>query len=300
VSQLLISLAIVPASAGHPSWFPDPFYKCHNGKHQSPIDIVTSNVRTDDAGTFVTLVNYNTLIPVRSNVSEEFYGTVIIYEDNVPPDVLATITRNCRSTQTYKLHSLHFRWHCSEHAVDDRHYALEAQFIHFNRKYANISAAMTKRDGILAVAVLFGLDHRDNEAIDGVLDVVNKNASSVHWSHLLPLNGSASGASPENFELYHYSGSLTLKPCAETVAWFVVPGVNYVSEAQIERFQSLFLPSLANNCRPTQPVNERLVRLVRGGLRNRASTRNRNLAFVTFSLLYLSISTVQLIQILIS
>jgi carbonic anhydrase len=257
--------AILVSAALEPDWLFKYREVCDNGGRQSPIDIAASAIPIDnDAKTFVTLVNYNTIIPKYSEVTDQFNGTVILYHDGLPRRVSAIVRRDDDSTSEYDLHSLHFRWRCTEHAFDGQHYALEAQFLHYNREYGNLPGAITEKDGLLGIAVLFKMENSDdvnNRAIDGVFDIVKRAPTLVRWSDLLSADGSL-----EYYDLYHYDGSITLKPCLETVAWYVLSNLNYVSQRQIEDFQSIHSPSVTHNCRPTQSLNGRQVYRVRGGL----------------------------------
>ena len=61
-------------------------------------------------------------------------------------------------------------------------------------------------------------------------------------------------------EYFHYHGSLTTGDCEESVNWMVFKNPLAIKEKHLKAFQSLKDKegkNIANNFRPTQPVNDR-------------------------------------------
>jgi len=60
---------------------------------------------------------------------------------------------------------------------------------------------------------------------------------------------------PDDKSHYRYHGSLTTPPCSEGVNWHILKTPIEMSEAQIEKFETV----VGYNARPVQPVNNRFV-----------------------------------------
>ena len=63
---------------------------------------------------------------------------------------------------------------------------------------------------------------------------------------------------PPDLRYYQFLGSLTTPPCTEGVLWLVLKTPVTLSPEQLRLFSKLF----PNNARPTQPLNNRVVREV--------------------------------------
>jgi hypothetical protein len=69
---------------------------------------------------------------------------------------------------------------------------------------------------------------------------------------------------------YAYDGSLTTPGCTENVRWSLLSDGGHVSQAAVTRFHEVISKfadygGYPNNNRPVQPLNERVVKLRRGG-----------------------------------
>lgn len=141
---------------------------------------------------------------------------------------------------------MHFHWsgekgRGSEHAINGKLYSMEMHLVHFNRKYGNISNAMTKEDGLAVIGVFFDITRKRNlhmeTVIDGIKEVrleeskrINDDRRSINLDELLP----------NNLDLfYRYKGSLTTPNCYETVTWLVLSDTNDIGLKQIEVFRDL-------------------------------------------------------------
>ncbi|MCY4546797.1 MAG: carbonic anhydrase family protein [Defluviicoccus sp.] len=141
----------------------------------------------------------------------------------------------------YDLRQFHFH-HRSEHLFDGVRLALDLHLVH------------ATGDGALAVVgILFE---------EGTMHA----ALAPLWAHL-PAEPGASRALPGEFDIaallpargtaWRYRGSLTTPPCTEGVAWAVLAEPLAMSAGQIAAFAALY----PNNCRPVQPLGERVLRI---------------------------------------
>jgi len=237
---------------------------------QSPINILTRDVKYHDSLGKLKLNNYG-------HVSENMYfdlqnrNTDIAFKaktkkGEVPQEVVFQDT-------TYRFYQFHFHWGStnykgSEHVVDFQRFAGEMHIIHYNTKYANISEAVDKSDGLLVWGHFLKIDSTDkaeNSAFKKVLDNFSKakyccNVTKIPSFSLFELL-------PEQHEdFYHYKGSLTTPPCYESVMWIVDRNPISISEEQIAKFRELKnnaanqISNIGDNDRPAQPLNGREVK----------------------------------------
>jgi len=196
------------------------------GKRQSPIDIATRSTTAKDGPALV--VDYH-------DTSMEILNNGHTIEDDYHGGGTLTVDGN-----TYKLAQFHFH-SPSEHTIDGQHSPMEMHLVHKDAagKLAVIGVLIEEGPEHPELARLWNhipTEAGRSEAVEGV---------NVNASKLLP----ASLAS------YRYSGSLTTPPCSEDVSWFVLQKKIQASKAQIAAFREV----IADNNRPTQPLNGRTV-----------------------------------------
>nr|XP_694982.3 carbonic anhydrase 14 isoform X2 [Danio rerio] len=139
--------------------------------------------------------------------------------------------------QVYVAAQLHFHWGTtevpgSEHTIDNIHYPAEIHVVHYNSKYANLTEAASKADGLAVLGgfIAIGLHENDNyeKILSALSDVSTEESLTVipgfNVRHLLP-------NSLERF--YRYSGSLTTPPCLQTVSWTLFNDSIRVSRRQL-------------------------------------------------------------------
>jgi carbonic anhydrase len=138
----------------------------------------------------------------------------------------------------YDLVQLHFH-KPSEEAIDGRHYAMVAHFVHRNAK------------GDLAVVAVLLKAGADNPLIDQSWR--NIPSTEEHEETLHAVSISPAQLLPANRSYLTYKGSLTTPPCTEGVRWFVLRTPTSIGVKQILTFGKLYQMS----ARPVQPVGKR-------------------------------------------
>ena len=197
------------------------------GSSQSPVDIKTSGVITD-----------NNLEKPQFNYGQT--KTDIINNGH-------TIQFNVDGNNTVKLNGkeyklLQFHYHApSEHTVNGQHYAME---VHFVNKHSDNDYA------VLGVMITEG---KSNDLFEKFLDRFPKKEGEYKADDLIELMTLL----PGNKSYYYYSGSLTTPPCSEVVSWYIFTNPIEASKTQIEKFASI----LNNNNRPVMPLNGRKIKL---------------------------------------
>jgi carbonic anhydrase len=145
--------------------------------------------------------------------------------------------------ETFELLQFHFH-SPSEHTVENSFYGMEVHFVHKNK------------NGELGVIGVFLAHGKANKTLQKILD----NAPLEPGKN--EVNGVTIDANdflPSDKRYYAYSGSLTTPPCSEGVRWHVMRDPINVSEEQINKFREI----VGENARPTQPLNQRIVRIGR-------------------------------------
>ena len=139
----------------------------------------------------------------------------------------------------YELRQFHFHRE-SEHTVDGVRLALEMHLVH------------ESVDGALAVVGVLLDEGGENDALKPV------------WAQLpdrptppraMPSDLDLASLLPDDRTSWRYRGSLTTPPCTEGVAWVVLAEALALSSGQIEAFAAIY----PNNCRPVQPLGERVL-----------------------------------------
>ncbi|MBN3310855.1 CAH9 anhydrase, partial [Amia calva] len=132
---------------------------------------------------------------------------------------------------------LHFHWGTkedpgSEHTIDNVHFPAEIHVVHYNSKYANLSEAASKADGLAVLGAFIGIGLHENENYENILSVLkdvsieetDTEIPGFNVRHLLP---------PNLQRFYRYNGSLTTPPCFQTVNWTIFNDTIRVSRKQL-------------------------------------------------------------------
>lgn len=199
------------------------FAICEAGVEQSPIDI--ESVDTEAADIIDPALSWQA-------ADLEIINNGHTIQANVPKGSTSEL-----DGQTYDL--IQFHWHRpSEHTVDGEPFAMELHFVHASVEgnLAVLAVLLEKSDANSLYDTLW--EHLPEAGETNLL-------SDVDFSRLLP----------DDLTTYVYAGSLTTPPCSEGVAWNIFATPAGISAEQMEAFP------YDGNARPTQPLNDRSVKL---------------------------------------
>eukprot|EP01084_Bolivina_argentea_P266192 451405_1 len=280
---------------------------------QSPINIITNeetqNCRdplvlkwTSEKNNFVIGNNGHSLqaVPfiVETSYGSHLSGISVLNHNNDTQIRLTNPFYNTfasRVNSEYCFDSIHFHWsnnnsQGSEHAINGKHFPLEAHLVHFSCDfYSNPEALAAYESGKLlqkydddnilsVVSVLFEIapEGQGNPVLETILnDVIMDeiyeydqplffNNPNGHLLKLLYTQFDLMDLLPFNHEIFTYTGSLTTPPCFETVRWNIMKHTQFVSLDQLERLRGMLRSSdqndtIAPNWRPLQQINNRNV-----------------------------------------
>jgi carbonic anhydrase len=224
--------------AGPTTWATlSPAYAlCGEGKGQSPINIVKTDAK---GGTNWKLDYKTTSLKIAHN---EHMDDIIDNGHTIQVTVDEGSTFSF-GDKMYNLKQFHFHTP-SEHTVDGKNMPMEMHMVH----QAN--------DGSLAVvSVMFKEGQKVNENFAKI--IANLPNAKGESKHITDANLELKVHLPKDNYAYHYTGSLTTPPCSENVQWLVLRDMVSLTAEQLNAFSSRIGP----NNRPTQPLNERTVKV---------------------------------------
>lgn len=209
---------------------------CGEGKGQSPINIV----KIDAKGGVNWKLDYKTTsLKIAHN---EHMDDIIDNGHTIQVTVDEGSTFSF-SDKTYNLKQFHFHTP-SEHTIDGKNMPMEMHMVHQDS------------DGSLAVvSVLFMEGKVANENFTKI--IANLPNAKGESKHITDANLELKVHLPKDNYAYHYTGSLTTPPCSENVQWLVLRDMVSLTADQIKAFSSRIGP----NNRPTQPLNDRTVKV---------------------------------------
>ncbi len=203
------------------------FKLCKEGKTQTPVDIVTKDVKGEkiEAPAFT---YKESALKILNN------GHTV--QANYEPGSSVKV-----NGKEFKL--LQFHFHApSEHKIDGKASEMELHLVH------------KSDDGELAVVGLMINKGKSNDNLKGVF--ANLPAKEQEEKAVDAVKVDANNFLPSEKAFYNYSGSLTTPPCSEKVNWYLMKTPVEASEEQISAFTKIF----ALNARPVQPLNERVIK----------------------------------------
>ncbi len=202
----------------------DGFADC-NGKVQSPINIVTKNVSSE-----------NNLVAPKFNYGKskvDIINNSHTVQFNISGDNVVNL-----NGKDYKL--LQFHYHTkSEHTIDGKYYPIEVHFVHQH-----------SASEFAVLGVMFE-EGKENPLLTKYLDKFPKTKGTYKSEDMMDLLS----LFPKNKSYFNYQGSLTTPPCSEVVNWHLLKTPLTASKAQIEQFSKI----MDSNFRPIQPLNGRIV-----------------------------------------
>ncbi|XP_056455729.1 carbonic anhydrase 12 isoform X1 [Gadus chalcogrammus] len=215
-------------------------YPFCGGAFQSPIDIQTDLLRFDPTLRPIELHDYNLSANEHLTLGNNGHSVQLSLPSRM---FLSSLPHRYSAAQ------LHFHWGStstptgSEHLVNGKRFAAEMHIVHFNSdKYANVSMAVDKSDGLAVLGVLVEVGEF-NPAFDQFLKFINGikyrnqrvKVPGFNIRSLLPARLD---------EYYRYDGSLTTPPCYPSVLWTL-----FRSPIQISPKQFLSLASAVYSSR---------------------------------------------------
>jgi carbonic anhydrase len=206
------------------------YLACENGKNQSPIAIEREAV----IGLDLPAIEFD-YKDSRFSIVDNGHTVEVKYLGGGGITILG---------QRYDLVQFHFH-RPAEEVVNGKRYDMVAHLVHKNRK---------GQLAVVAVLLTMGEENPFIQTLWNHMPIEKKKPiappkATVDLAKFLPANKA----------YFHYMGSLTTPPCTEGVAWYVMQSPVEVSAAQVQVFSKVY----ANNARPTQPNNGRLVKATR-------------------------------------
>ncbi|XP_043479290.1 carbonic anhydrase 2-like [Leptopilina heterotoma] len=236
------------------------------GKTQSPLDINTSQIKTEIKN------------PIRfkghDRQPREMYlknngHTVVInpvYSSEEPSVEGGSLNG------TYILDSIHFHWGCrnnrgSEHTVNGKHLTLEMHMVHYNDNYCSIQDAQDKPNGLAVIGIFFKICNKnDGSTLRPLVENLKKVQKINEQSSIKPFSLKIFNLK-EEIKLITYQGSLTTPPCYQTVTWILAAKIRRITNEQVEEFRKINLKhGNMENFRSVQPINNRIISIAKGSM----------------------------------
>ncbi|XP_032368808.1 receptor-type tyrosine-protein phosphatase gamma isoform X1 [Etheostoma spectabile] len=243
-------------------------YPACRERNQSPINIVDQDTKVSTEYQELTLEGFDTESSNKTSMKNTGKTVAIMLKDEY-------FVRGAGLPGRFKAEKVEFHWgpnngsEGSEHSINGRRYPVEMQIYMYNSDdFDSLSAALTEKRIIAAMAVFFQVGGKDNPAVDpiihGLKGVVHHEKETVLEPFVLKdLLPSTLGS------YYRYTGSLTTPPCSKVVEWIIFSRPIYVSYKQLEAFYSIFTTEqqdhvksveyLRSNFRPIQSLDNRHV-----------------------------------------
>lgn len=202
------------------------FLACMNGNEQSPINIESVQVKTNEELENIEIQYQPTHFSIMNNghtiqANPEISNNSIVVEG-----------------EEYILAQFHFHTP-SEHQFDGQNMDMELHLVHQDT------------NGNLAVLGVMIQEGKENETLASIWEEMPKGETVKDVDIKNPVD--LETLLPSNQASFHYNGSLTTPPCAEEVNWIVFEQPIEMSKEQIQAYREIF----PDNHRPVQPLNER-------------------------------------------
>merc|ERR1719222_179712 len=241
---------------------------CNGENNQSPVDLVTSSMEVVDKTTVdsIRIVGYDEkgLRKGRWRLQNNGHSAEVeLLDRQLFKGMYMTGGPLKKDKGNYNLLQFHFHWgntsqQGSEHTVDGKGFPMEMHIVHSRDQEEEDSERMA------VLGFLFEVSEEDNPLllpITNPLEKIIPFGNETWFEEEFPnLDGLVKDAIDGGY--YSYDGSLTTPPCWAVVRWIVFKNKLKISEAQLEKFRTLFnrhQMNLESNHRPVQPLNKRKV-----------------------------------------
>lgn len=215
------------------------------GKSNSPIDIITKNVKpatTDDivdAPGMVEIINGLTFNASMTDLTDEGQHAIKFTPTKEP------------SNSKVKCAQFHFHFDLSEHTVNGKNYFAEVHMVCYKQEYADLNAAVAagKSDSLAVLGFFIEKSDTPDANMQTIIDIYNAGNKDKVQVKLPTANTD---------KYYRYDGGLTTPTCNEIVLWTVFADTVKISSEQADAINKFAVQFRKNN-RVTLPLNGREV-----------------------------------------
>ncbi|XP_072523077.1 carbonic anhydrase 4-like [Salminus brasiliensis] len=239
-----------------------------NGSHQSPVNIVTADVKGYAGLTAFTFTGFDDSSSVLQ-IKNANGKTVKVVLDDSKMSVSGGGLPGLYRTQQFHLH-----WGNgssapgSEHTVNGRRYPMELHIVNVRSIYPNARTALRHSMGLAVLAFFIeATNDRENpeswKNLTSYLSSIPNKGDVLDIMNQLTMDSLLQGV--DRTQYYRYLGSLTTPPCSETVVWTVFKDPIHVSQDLIGLFSTTTYIETADdqmitsNFRGVQALNGRVI-----------------------------------------
>ncbi|KAI4814902.1 hypothetical protein KUCAC02_005078 [Chaenocephalus aceratus] len=230
-----------------------------NGRHQSPVNIVTRRMLLDERLTSFHFTRYQ----------EAFHGRLLNNGHTVQLDLPSSINIKGGNLATqYKAIQLHLHWGVdggpgSEHTIDGEQFPMEMHIVHIKEEYNSLSQAVRDSTGVAVLGFIFEESKSANKKFDPLINALKNITQPGNSTTLESVSLEMFTPPQKNMTKYlRYNGSLTTPGCAEAVVWSLFENTVPLSRKQLAAFSHLQFSNgeqMVKTFRPLQPLNGRQV-----------------------------------------
>ncbi|XP_077595507.1 uncharacterized protein LOC144211863 [Stigmatopora nigra] len=225
-------------------------------ERQSPVDILSSNLKKDETLLDFKLINFTSKQTFRAFINNGHTAKFLLEEDQVE-------ISGGGLDSTYSTLQLHFHWGDtehhpgSEHTVNGHRYPMEMHIVNI-KKGLSVEQALTDPTGIAVLGFFIDATEDRNSSIPWSIltsylsSQIDTEINVTHEISIKELIGDV-----DLTKYYRYLGSLTTPSCNEVVAWTVFHEPISVESILLQQFR--LKTGLANVYRPGQDLNGRQV-----------------------------------------
>ncbi|XP_063401802.1 carbonic anhydrase 1-like [Mytilus trossulus] len=228
---------------------------CNHGRSQSPVDIKTNDVVTDNRIVPFDFSDLENTERVKMEMRNNGHAVIIDFPDHQP------LVKRGGLQETLQLNELHFHWGSnsqwgSEHTINGHQYAME---VHFD--FVTTGNGPVELRAVISVLIYAGKHNSNYDEIVSMLPYIASPGSKIVLDKFPVID-----LFPESTTCwYRYCGSFTTPPCTENIIWTIFEQSISMSEYQINAFRALmgtprmFEYNIVDTFRPVQPLWQRKV-----------------------------------------